>query len=58
MTKQAALGPIDPSINNALNPQADIGGQSKQVPVSVENVRGYLNAARNELKIEGEPSIT
>jgi len=58
MTKQAALGPIDPSINNPLNPQADIGGQSKQVPVSVENVRGYLNAARNELKIGGEASLT
>ena len=27
MTKQAALGPIDPSVNNPLNPQASIGGQ-------------------------------
>ena len=25
MTKQAALGPIDPSVNNPLNPQAVIG---------------------------------
>ena len=49
---------MTPSINNPLNPQADIGGQSKQVPVSVENVRGYLNAARNELKIGGEASLT
>ena len=37
MTKQAALGPIDPSVNNPLNPQASIGGQLKQVPVSVES---------------------
>ncbi|MXZ16783.1 MAG: serine protease [Rhodothermaceae bacterium] len=58
MTKQAALGPIDPSVNNALNPQAVIGGQSKQVPVSVESVRGYLDAARDELKIKGEQSLT
>ena len=58
MTKQAALGPIDPSVNNPLNPQADIGGQSKQVPVSVESVRGYLDAARDELKIRGEQSLT
>ena len=58
MTKQAALGPIDPSINNPLNPQATVDGQSKQVPVSVENVRGYLDAAREELKIKGEQAIT
>lgn len=57
MTKQAALGPIDPSVNNPLNPQATLQGQSKQVPVSVENVRGYLDAAREELGIRGEQSI-
>ena len=58
MTKQAALGPIDPSVNNPLNPQASIGGQSKQVPVSVESVRGYLDAAREELNIKGEEALT
>ena len=58
MTKQAALGPIDPSVNNPLNPQASIGGQSKQVPVSVESVRGYLDAAREELMIKGEEALT
>ena len=58
MTKQAALGPIDPSINNPLNPRATIDGQSKQVPVSVENVRGYLDAAREELNIKGEQELT
>ena len=58
MTKQAALGPIDPSVNNPLNPLANIGGQSKQVPVSVENVRGYLEAAREELKINDPKDLT
>lgn len=58
MTRQAALGPIDPSVNNPLNPQVTIGGQSKQVPVSVESVRGYLGAARDELKIKGEKELT
>ena len=58
MTKQAALGPIDPSVNNPLNPQAVFSGQSKQVPVSVESVRGYLAAARDELRIQGEEAIT
>ena len=58
MTKQAALGPIDPSVNNPLNPRATVDGQSKQVPVSVESVRGYLDAARDELKIKGEQALT
>jgi ClpP class serine protease len=32
MTKQAALGPIDPSVTTPLNPQVNLGGQMKQVP--------------------------
>lgn len=58
MTKQAILGPIDPSLSNPLNPQVDIGGQSKQVPVSVESVLGYLSHAREELRIEDENNLT
>jgi hypothetical protein len=58
MTKQAALGPIDPSVNNHLNPQVNIGGQMLRVPVSVENVRGYLDAARTDLGIKGEAGLT
>lgn len=57
MTKQAALGPIDPSVNNPLNPQAQIGNQSLRVPVSVESVLGYLGAAREELNIHGEQNL-
>jgi hypothetical protein len=53
MTKQAALGPIDPSLNSPLNPQVMYGGQAKQVPVSVEAVRGYLDAVA-EMKIVGQ----
>ncbi|MYD45829.1 MAG: serine protease [Gammaproteobacteria bacterium] len=51
MTKQAALGPIDPSVSDPLNPQAVVNGQPTPVPVSVESVRGYLDAAREELQI-------
>ena len=58
MTKQAALGPIDPSVNNPLNPQATVRGESKQVPVSVESVRGYLDVAREELQIQGEQALS
>jgi Serine dehydrogenase proteinase len=58
MTKQAALGPIDPSVTSPLNPSVNIGGLIKQVPVSVEAVRGYLDAAREELGIKGEAQLT
>ena len=42
MTKQATLGPIDPSIAHALGPQIPGGAQDARVPVSVEAVTGYL----------------
>ncbi len=57
MTKEATLGPIDPSVNNPLNPQAVIGGQPSPVSVSVESVRGNLAAARDELNIQDEDAL-
>lgn len=57
MTKQAALGPIDPSITGPLNPQVNLGGLQRHVPVSVEAVRGYLEAAR-DLGIKNEGHLT
>lgn len=58
MTKQAVLGPIDPTLTNPLNPQVNVGSQLKQVPVSVESVRGYLNLTRNELGIKDTDNLT
>lgn len=46
MTKQAALGPIDPSVNHPLNPIIPNAPHIK-APVSVEAVSGYLDAAKN-----------
>lgn len=58
MTKQAALGPIDPSVNTLLNPSVTVsGGQVMRVPVSVGNVLGYLHAAKSELKIKDEAHL-
>lgn len=54
MTKQATLGPIDPSLHTALNPRMPDGGI---FPVSVEAVKGYLEFAKNELEIKDEPSL-
>ena len=51
MTKQATLGPIDPSINSDLNPR---NIENDTVPVSVEAVKGYLDFAKKELCISDE----
>lgn len=52
MTKQATLGPIDPSTNGLLNPVVVINNQQIKVPVSVEHVNGYLDMAKNDFKIK------
>jgi hypothetical protein len=53
MTKQATLGPIDPSINHPLAPQIPdmpgIPGIQKTVPVSVEAINGYLEFVKQEI---------
>lgn len=54
MTKQATLGPIDPSLHTALNPQVPDGSL---FPVSVEAVKGYLEFAKNELSITDNASL-
>lgn len=42
MTKQATLGPIDPSLNTPLNPHIDGAPAQVRYPVSVEAVKGYM----------------
>ncbi|GAA4169462.1 SDH family Clp fold serine proteinase [Shinella granuli] len=54
MTKQAALGPIDPSLIHPLGPQVPNGNQLARVPVSVEAVRGFLDAAKVDLEIKDD----
>lgn len=60
MTKQATLGPIDPSLNSPLNPQNPTFPQNHQarVPVSVESIKGYFEYAKQELKIKNENDLT
>ncbi len=55
MTKQATLGPIDPSVNTPLNPPLTApGGQpAGTVPLSVEDVNAFLEHAKESLN--GEP---
>lgn len=51
MTKQATLGPVDPSTNGHLNPEITINGQNIRIPVSVEHVNGYMEMAKNDFNI-------
>ena len=54
MTKQATLGPIDPSLHTLLNPRSPEG---QMMPVSVEAVKGYLEFAKNELSIQDDSAL-
>lgn len=55
MTKQATLGPIDPSLNGPLNPTIN-GMPNQRVPVSVEAIQGYIDVVRDKLAItEAQP---
>ena len=49
MTKQATLGPIDPSVQGPLNPGVPGAPPNAKVPVSVEAINGYLDFARETL---------
>ena len=54
MSKQATLGPIDPSMGHPLGPSMQEGNPMARVPVSVEAVRGYLDAATHDLGIKDD----
>jgi len=49
MTKQATLGPVDPSINTPLNPTIEGAPPEAKVPVSVEAVNGFLELAKSNM---------
>ncbi|QLH52789.1 MAG: hypothetical protein CH6_0115 [Candidatus Kapaibacterium sp.] len=51
MTKQALLGPIDPSLNGSLNPISPIN-PGVPIPVSAEAINAYLEIAKKELGIK------
>jgi len=60
MTKQATLGPIDPSLNGPLNPQNPQIPQNPaaRIPVSVESIKGYFELAKDDLKIVNGSELT
>jgi ClpP class serine protease len=52
MTKQATLGPIDPSLSGPLNPQIPGAAPDARAPVSVEAVRGYIEMAKQDFGVK------
>lgn len=53
MGPMAVLSPIDPSVTSAFNPQ--LNGQF--LPLSVEDVAGYFDLAKQEAGLSGEESL-
>jgi hypothetical protein len=56
MTKQATLGPVDPSINTPLNPSIEGAPPEAKVPVSVEAVNGFMELAKSNMT-NPEPQV-
>lgn len=59
MGRHGLLSPIDPSVSSPFNPQAagvQSGGPVQLLPVSVEDMIGFLDLARDEVKLESEES--
>lgn len=58
MGKHGLLSPVDPSVASPFNPTAPAaGGQISLLPVSVEDMIGFLDLARKELGIKDKESI-
>ena len=49
MTKQATLGPIDPSVNGPLNPEIPGAPPQVRAPVSVEAINGFVAFAKEAI---------
>jgi len=61
MSRLGQLSPVDPSVNTPFNPPApqQPGGPPQGfLPVSVEDVRGFLDLARDEAKLTDEKVIS
>ena len=52
MTKQATLGPIDPSVNGPLNPEIPGAPPQVRAPVSVEAINGFVAFAKEAIGLK------
>lgn len=54
MTKQATLGPIDPSVNTSLNPVPPGAPPIARASVSVEAINGFIEFIKSQLHSEDQ----
>ena len=59
MSRMGQLSPIDPAVNSPHGPKIGVPGQPMQatLPISVEDVAGFLDLARNEAHLSDEDSM-
>src|SRR5207302_11461672 len=55
--KHGLLSPIDPSVNSPFNPTVQAGNQAQILPVSVEDMIGYIDLAKNQAGLKSEQSM-
>ena len=58
MTKQATLGPIDPSITRAMSPLIPNTTPPQKLSLSVESVKGYIQLLKNEFGVHEDKSMS
>lgn len=58
MTKQATLGPIDPSITRAMSPVIPNTNPPQRLPISVESVKGYFSLLREEFGAKSDAALS
>jgi len=58
MTKQATLGPIDPSITSAMSPIIPNTNPPQKLSISVESVKGYFSLLKNEFGVKDDIGLS
>ena len=58
MTKQATLGPIDPSIIRPMSPIIPNSNPPQQLSLSVESVKGYYQLLKKEFGVSGNAALS
>lgn len=58
MTKQATLGPIDPSITRPMSPIIPNSNPPQKLSLSVESVKGYYQLLKKEFGVSGNEALS
>lgn len=58
MTKQATLGPIDPSITREMSPTIPGTNPPQQLSISVESVKGYFSLLKEEFGATSDAALS